>query len=57
MSYNLYITKTAEDDLNAAADYNEFTLLNPQAADALLRKTEQELGSLTEIPYLKQPSR
>ena len=30
MSYNLHITQKAEDDLNAAADYIEFTLLNDQ---------------------------
>ena len=50
MSYNLHITKKAENDLNAAADYIEFTLLSPQAADGLLDKAEKELSSLTEMP-------
>ncbi|MBP3901210.1 MAG: type II toxin-antitoxin system RelE/ParE family toxin [Blautia sp.] len=52
MSYNLHITKMAEDDLNAAADYIEFTLFNPQAADDLLDKAEKELSSLTEMPQI-----
>lgn len=52
MSYNLRITKKAEDDLNAAADYIEFTLLNPQAADDLIDKADKELSSLTETPQI-----
>ena len=52
MSYHLHITKKAEGDLNAAADYIEFTLLNPQAADDLLDKADQELSSLTETPQI-----
>ena len=50
MSYNLHMTKKAEDDLNEAADYLEFTLLNPQAADDLVDKADQELSSLIEMP-------
>ena len=52
MSYNLHITKMAEDDLNAAADYIEFTLFNPQAADDLLDKADKELSSLAEMPQI-----
>ncbi len=52
MSYDLRITKKAEDDLNAAADYIEFTLLNPQAANDLLDKAVKELSNLTEMPQI-----
>lgn len=52
MSYHLHITKKAEEDLNAAADYIELHLFNPQAADALLDKAEKELSSLTEKPQI-----
>ncbi len=50
MTYSLHITNKAEEDLIAAADYIEFTLLNPKAADDLLDKADKELGSLTEMP-------
>ena len=36
MKYDIHITRAAEKDLNSAADYIEFVLLNPQAADDLL---------------------
>ncbi len=36
MSYRIYITSTAERDIMSAADYIEFTLKNPKAADDLL---------------------
>ena len=52
MSFTLHITKRAESDLNAAADYIEFTLLNQQAADSLLGKVEKELSSLAEMPQI-----
>lgn len=54
MNYSLRITKTAEDDLRAAADYIEFKLLNPQAADALLAKAEEELSKLSHMPESHQ---
>ncbi len=41
MNYQIHITKKAEQDLEGAADYIEFTLLNPDAADALLDKAEE----------------
>ena len=52
MSYNLHITQKAEDDLNSAADYIEFTLLNPKATDNLLDKADKELSSLAETPQI-----
>ncbi len=36
MSYRLHITSTAERDLTQSADYIEFVLKNPSAADSLL---------------------
>ena len=35
MNYRLHITKTAERDMDDAADYIEFSLMNPIAADHL----------------------
>ena len=50
MRYQVRITKTAENDLNSAADYIEFNLLNPQAADNLLDKAEEVIGKLSASP-------
>ena len=36
MKYALHITGSAENDINEAADYIEYVLMNPQAADRLL---------------------
>ena len=36
MSYQIHITSTAEHDIMQAADYIEFTLKNPDAAENLL---------------------
>ena len=52
MIYNLHITKKAEEDMQAAADYIEFTLCNRQSADDLLDKAEQEINRLAEMPYI-----
>ncbi len=48
MKYELYITRSAENDLNEAADYIEFVLMNPQAADDLLDAVEETLPTLSE---------
>lgn len=50
MSYQIHITKKAEQDLMNAAEYIEFTLLNPQAADELLDKAEEAIESLNTLP-------
>lgn len=42
MSYLIHITKTAEHDIMQAADYIEFTLKNPDAADHLLDDTTEK---------------
>jgi len=50
MSYDIHITRAAERDLNSAADYIEFVLLNPQAADNLLDEAESQIGELSSFP-------
>jgi len=50
MNYAIHITGKAERDLNEAADYIEFTLLNSKAADDLLDKAEQEINKLAFMP-------
>ena len=50
MNYTLHITLTAERDLNHAADYIEFSLKNPQAAEHLLDKAEEQISSLSQFP-------
>jgi plasmid stabilization system protein ParE len=47
MSYGIHITRAAERDLSSAADYIEFVLLNPQAADDLLDEAEKKIGGLS----------
>lgn len=50
MNYNIHITTTAERDIMSAADYIEFTLKNPDAADTLLDHTEKIISSLSDMP-------
>ena len=50
MSYRVHITQAAEKDLNHAADYIEFVLKNPQAADQLLGEAEKQINSLSSFP-------
>lgn len=50
MNYALHITLTAERDISHAADYIEFTLKNPQAADHLLDSAEEQIRSLSQFP-------
>ena len=50
MTYSIHITKKAKQDMVQAADYIEFTLLNPDAADALLDATEESINSLAQMP-------
>ena len=45
MSYQVHITFTAEHDIMRAADYIEFTLKNPTAADNLLDVATEQIGS------------
>jgi len=50
MNYSIYITLSAERDLDCAADYIEFTLKNPQAADHLLDEAERQINALSQFP-------
>lgn len=50
MSYSIHITRRAERDIQEAADYIEFELFNPQAADVLLDDVDQAISSLADFP-------
>lgn len=50
MSYSIHITATAEHDILRAADYIEFNLKNPAAADHLLDAATEQINSLSDIP-------
>ena len=50
MNYDIHITRAAEHDLNGAADYIEFVLLNPQAADSLIDETASAIADLASFP-------
>lgn len=50
MKYYLHITQIAERDFSQAADYIEFVLKNPQAADNLLAEAEKKINSLLLFP-------
>jgi plasmid stabilization system protein ParE len=54
MNYQIHITGKAEQDLTQAADYIEFSLLNPEAADALLDKADTEISALSSMPQKHQ---
>ena len=60
MSHQVHITSTAEHDIMRAADYIEFTLKNPDAADNLLDAATEQIGSLADLPqkfYIKKLKR
>jgi plasmid stabilization system protein ParE len=50
MSYQIHITPTAEHDIVRAADYIEFTLKNPEAADNLLDVVTEQIEALADFP-------
>ncbi len=54
MNYHIHITLTAEKDMVHAADYIEFSLKNPQAADHLLDEAERQINTLSHFP-MKHP--
>ena len=54
MNYHIHVTHTAEKDMVHAADYIEFVLKNPQAADHLLDEAERQIGTLSQFP-LRHP--
>ena len=55
MSYQVRITSTAEHDIMRAADYIEFTLKNPDAADKLLDVAITQISSLADLPQKFRP--
>lgn len=50
MSYIIHITAAAERDIMRAADYIEFTLKNPAAAEHLLDAATEQINSLADMP-------
>ncbi len=50
MMYQVHITERAQRDMESAADYIEYTLLNPTAADELLDAAEETLAGLADMP-------
>ncbi len=50
MNYHIHITKRAEQDLDEAAGYIRFTLLNPNAALNLLVKARKVINPLESHP-------
>lgn len=50
MSYTIHITATAERDILRAADYIEFSLKNPTAAEHLLDVATEQINSLADMP-------
>ena len=56
MSYQVYITSTAEHDIMRAADYIEFPLKNPDVADNLLDAATEWIDSLADLPQKFHPA-
>lgn len=50
MKYSILITEKAKRDVNEAADYIEYVLFNPEAADDLLDEVERSLNKLSHMP-------
>ena len=49
-NYSIHITKAAERDIANAANYIEFALKNPQAAEALLDIVEEKINNIAIFP-------
>lgn len=50
MNYSINVTRAAEKDLNSAVDYIDTILMNPQAADDLLKEAEEKIKELAVFP-------
>ena len=50
MKFRADITETAKNDIIEAAEYIDYVLKNPQAADNLMEAIEKEIDSLTVFP-------
>lgn len=55
MIWQIHITRQAKQDMIIAADYIEFMLLNPDAADSLLDTAETNINSLSQMPDRFRP--
>jgi toxin ParE1/3/4 len=49
-TYDLYITRAAEHDIQEATDYIDYTLLNPSAADTLFEEVDTAAAGLASTP-------
>lgn len=49
MSYQIHITQAAENDINEAADYIAYSLMNTSAAERLLDEIDREIPKLSEF--------
>lgn len=50
MKYTVHLTQRAQRDIESAADYIEYTLLNAKAANELIAIAEDTLASLSDMP-------
>ncbi len=50
MNYTVHVTKKAREDVIKAADYLEFNLRNPTAADNLIDSFEIKVATLRDFP-------
>ncbi len=50
MRYRLDITRTAEKDIESAADYIEFILKNTEASEQMLNEVTKQISRLQEYP-------
>lgn len=57
MKYTVHLAERARRDIEDAADYIEYSLKNPLAADRLLDEVESVLTELEEMPERYSPVR
>ena len=50
MNYRIRITRRAQQDMDHAADYIEFSLKNANAAEALLEEAAHVISGLSQMP-------
>ena len=50
MKYTVHLTQRVQRDIESAADYIEFTLLNAKDADELITAAEETLAGLSDMP-------
>lgn len=52
MEYRLTVTESFESDLDNVLEYISQKLLNPAAADRLLKRTEEKINFICEDPFM-----